>query len=228
MKLSSSNIMSYSQSCTRTASNLSPNWQLHVPAAVRRSGKILTCFAGERKGKFSKNIASHCFNKSSCTVASYCLRECIETLANPEHYRPYYLKGRVTALQFDIGRILPAEWGVVLESNVSASMQTVVGTFGKGDMLAWRYPDRNLEVGKSRSFIELCMSGGRTRYLALADKFRPIKDLVYSEPPAGQPPVLVSIDFCLGNLSWVDFGDVIEILLPVGVRRYLGRRSATF
>ena len=65
-----------------------PHWQLHVPTAVRRSGKILTCFAGEKKGKFSKNIASHCFNKSSCTVTSYCLRDCIETLENPDLYRP--------------------------------------------------------------------------------------------------------------------------------------------
>ena len=41
--------------------------------------------------------------------------------------------------------------------------------------------------------------------------------LLYSEPPAGQLPVLVNMDFILGNFSWVDYGNVVEIYLPVGV-----------
>ena len=123
----------------------------------------------------------------------------------------------MTALHFDIGCILPAEWGVVLKSNVSASIQTVVGTFGKGDMLVWRSADRDLQVGKARSFIEIFMAGRETRCLAMADKFRHTSDLLWSEPPAGQPPVLVSIECFLGKFSWVDCGNVVEILLPVGV-----------
>ena len=106
----------------------------------------------------------------------------------------------MTALQFDIGCILPAGWGSVLKSNVSASIQTVVGTFGKGDMLIWRSADRSLEVGKARSFIEVCTSGCyKPIYLAMADKLRNISELLYSEPPAGQLPVLVNMEFILGN-----------------------------
>ena len=70
---------------------------------------------------------------------------------------------------------------------------------------------------KARSFIEVFMSGRETRYLAMADEFRHTSGLLWSEPPAGQPPVLVSIECFLGNFSWVDFGNVVEILLPVGV-----------
>ena len=124
----------------------------------------------------------------------------------------------MTALQFDIGCILPQEWGGVLKSNVSVLIQTVVGTFGKGDMLVWRSADRNLEVGRARSFMEVCTSGRyKPIYLAIADKLRHISELSYSEPPAGQLPVLVNMEFILGNFSWVDYGDVLDILLPHGV-----------
>ena len=119
--------------------------------------------------------------------------------------------------------MLPEGWGSVLKSNVSASIQTVVGTFGKGDMLVWRSADRNLEVGRARSFMEVCTSGRyKPIYLAMADKFRNRSRLLYSEPPAGQLPVLVNMEFILGNFSWVDYGDKVygdkvDILLPVGV-----------
>ena len=96
-------------------------------------------------------------------------------------------------------------------------MPTVVGAFGKGDLLVWRSADRDLQVGKARSFIEVFMAGRETRYLAMADAFRHTSGLLWSEPPAGQPPVLVSIECFLGHFPWVEFGNEIEILLPVGV-----------
>ena len=72
-------------------------------------------------------------------------------------------------------------------------MQTVVGTFGKGDMLVWHSADRDLQVRKARSFIAVFMAGGETIYLAMADTFLHISDLLWSEPPAGQPPILLGM-----------------------------------
>ena len=83
-------------------------------------------------------------------------------------------------------------------------------------MLVWRSADRDLlQLGKARSFIEVFMSGRETRYLAMADKFRHTSGFLWSQPPAGQQPVLVSIECFLGNFPWVDFGNVVEILVGV-------------
>ena len=38
-----------------------PHYQLHVAPAVRRHRTMMTCFGCERKSKFTKEIASHCF-----------------------------------------------------------------------------------------------------------------------------------------------------------------------
>ena len=74
-----------------------------------------------------------------------------------------------------------------------------------------------LYVGKARLFIEVSMMGSELRYLALADRFWHTSGLLWSAPPAGQPPVLVSIECFLGHFAWVDLDGEVEILLPVGL-----------
>ena len=131
-------------------------------------------------------------------------------------YRPYNLKGRVRALEFDFRPFVPVEWGRVLRSRGSATIQTKVGTFGKGDLLVWRSADRVLHVGRAISFIELFL-GDQERYLAMAVEYNSISGLKYS-PPADEQKSLIDIETCLGNFSWVvHAGNIVEILLPVGI-----------
>ena len=89
-----------------------PHYQLHVPPSVRLSKRVLTCFATERKSKFTKEIAAHCYNKCTHTICSYELRRLLKAVRDPLAFVAEHLRGKLMDAPATITSLLPAEWGI--------------------------------------------------------------------------------------------------------------------
>ena len=85
-----------------------PHYQLHVAPAVRRFKRMLTCFATERKSKFTKEIAAHCYNKCTHTICSYELRRLLQAVVDPLAYVAEHLRGKQLKAPAVITSLLPA------------------------------------------------------------------------------------------------------------------------
>ena len=115
---------------------LKPHYQLHVVAAVRLHKQMMTCFGPERKSKFTKGIASHCYNKTTYTIASYELRRLLKAIQDPLAYSAERLRGYLAPCPVEMEATLPAAWAV-REVKLGKQMVTSKGSFSKGDVVVW-------------------------------------------------------------------------------------------
>jgi hypothetical protein len=196
---------------------IKPHWQLHVPDAIRRSGRILTCFGTERKSKHAKNIASFCYNKWSSTLLAYTLRKTLESFADPSQFQPIRLLRAPQNLPYDISPLLPAAWGRIDNVQVSTAIQCKVGAFFKNDVLAWQPESESLHVGRARVFFEIALRGGQSQFVALMSVYKHLHGCCWNtaEVQVG----LVSIELFINVFPWVQLdASVIEALLPHAVK----------
>ena len=110
---------------------LKPHYQLHVAPAVRLHKQMMTCFGPERKSKFTKEIASHCYNKTTYTIASYELRRLLKAIQDPLSYSAKRLRGYLAPCPVEKETILPAAWAV-REVKLGRQMVTSKGSFSRG------------------------------------------------------------------------------------------------
>ena len=190
-----------------------PHWMLHLPAAVRRFGLLLSCFPGERKGKYTKGVAGFCYNSFSRTVLTYALRRTISKWAEPENFMPNQLLGVKRPIPFDLQVLMPVGVGRILESNVAVSVRTKVGTYGRGDIVQWQPKVGPLQLGRTKSFIEVKFAGCEPMFAGLV--------YVYDHKDGQQWVVnndnlaLVSVELFSDSCPWVELsGNVIEAPLP--------------
>jgi hypothetical protein len=193
---------------------LKPHYQLHVAAAVRRHKKMLTCFGAERKSKFTKEIAAHCYNKTTYTIASYELRRLLKAIQDPLSYSTEHLRGHLAKCPVEIEAMLPAAWAV-REVKLGKQLVTSKGSFSKGDVVVWfQHGTDHLRAGLIQGF--LCAKGGLgTHHVASIAMYHHRDGFAWSR--VDPPTVLVSASLLLVTVAWYDEDktlDVVRLLVP--------------
>jgi hypothetical protein len=196
-----------------------PHYQLHVAPAVRRHRTMMTCFGCERKSKFTKEIASHCFKKCTETIASYELRRLLKAIQDPQSYGAVQLRGKLQECPDRISQqLLPAAW-MIRKVMLGKVMVTTKGSFSKGDVVVWfQSGTENLRAGKILGFM--CATGLReTHHVASIAMYLHQDGFVWST--VDPPTVLVSASLLLLTVPWhVDdkMADCVRLIVPQVIR----------
>ena len=131
---------------------LKPHYQVHVPRCAKKHGIIFSCFATERKNKFSKQIGSHCFKHIAHTITAYEVRHWLNLICDPNTFKPMHLAGNLHECTMNFEAVLPSLGGNRLVQ-FSSALATIVGTFSKGDIAFWRPSDGSeVCVGRIEGF----------------------------------------------------------------------------
>ena len=149
----------------------------------------------ERKNKYTKGIAAHCFNKCTKTITAYELRHWATAIKDPQTVKGTHLKGRAWDCDVDFGAALPSIVGN-RHLRFSKKLATPVGRFTNDDVVAWRGDDQ-IHVGKILIFVEDALSELHFAYLMM---YRLVNDTKWSSENAKPTPV--SSSRFLANLLW--------------------------
>ena len=191
-----------------------PHYQLHVARAVRRFKRMLTCFAMERKSKFTKEIASHCFKKCAQTICSYELRRLLQAVVDPLAYVGEHLRGKQLDAPAAITSLLPAAWGIG-EVKLAKEMVTQKGSFSKGDVVIWfQHGTQLLRAGMILGFLS---GEGRHVVHNIASVAMYWHQDGFTWSKVDPPTVLVSASLLLTTVAWHDDNDVtdhVRLLVP--------------
>ena len=191
-----------------------PHYQLHVAAAAARMKKMLTCFGAERKSKFTKEIAAHCFKKTTHTIASYELRRLLKAVQDPLAYSAEHLRGKLMGCPAEIATMLPAAW-MIREVKLGKQLVTAKGSFSKGDVVIWfQNGTEILRAGRIQGFIT-----GKGQHVVhnIASVAMYAHQDGYTWSTVDPPTVLVSASLLLITVAWHDDVEVphrVRLLLP--------------
>ena len=190
-----------------------PHYQLHVAPAVRRFQRMLTCFATERKSKFTKEIAAHCFKKCAYTICSYELRRLLKAVVDPMAFEGEQLRGKQLNAPARITSLLPARWGI-REVKLAKTMVTRKGSFSKGDVVIWfQGGTQILRAGMILGF--LTGKGHVVHNIASVAMYWHQDGFTWST--VDPPTVLVSASLLLTTVAWHVDNDVahhVRLLVP--------------
>ncbi len=105
----------------------------HLPEQLRQHGVLLSCFATERKHKFSKKVAAFCYKDFCRTMLSYAAREVIDAAKDRHSLQPFRLDNPRGIAQGSRGIARQEE--IKFQSN---GMVTPQGMWKKNDVLLAR------------------------------------------------------------------------------------------
>ena len=191
-----------------------PHYQLHVAGAMRRFKRVLTCFATERKSKFTKEIAAHCYNKCTHTICSYELRRMLKAVCDPMSYVGEFMRGKWLDAPATITSLLPAEWNIG-EVKIGKQMVTRKGTFFKGDVVLWfQNGTQILRAGMVLGFLT-----GKGQHVVhnIASVAMYWHQDGFTWSKVDPPTVLVSASLLLTSVAWhadSDVADHVRLLVP--------------
>ena len=175
---------------------------------------MLTCFATERKSKFTKEIAAHCYNKTTHTICSYELRRLLQAVVDPLAYVAEHLRGKQLDAPAAITSLLPAEWGIG-EVKLSKEMVTQKGSFSKGDVVIWfQNGTQILRAGRILGFLT-----GKGQHVVhnIASVAMYWHQDGFTWSTVDPPTVLVSASLLLTTVAWHADNDVahhVKLLVP--------------
>ena len=175
---------------------------------------MLTCFGAERKTKFTKEIAAHCFKKTTHTIASYELRRLLKAVQDPLAYSAEHLRGKLMGCPAEIATMLPAAW-MIREVKLGKQLVTAKGSFSKGDVVIWFQSGTEiLRAGEIQGFIT-----GKGQHVVhnIASVAMYAHQDGYTWSTVDPPTVLVSASLLLITVAWHDDVEVphrVRLLLP--------------
>lgn len=178
----------------------------HIPDHIRSIGKLLSCFATERRHRTAKTPAAYIFNHFESTLTKTQLCRIVGNLSATS-FVPTYLLNRCDlpahAAQC-LQEILP---GLSGPCSFSASARLLCGTVHRGDVVMLT----NKRVGDVMKFFDCTVDGVRSIWLLVGIRFR-INDQRHS---IGTDFVqCVSASDVIDTLVWAPDGDYIRVLLP--------------
>ena len=175
---------------------------------------MLTCFATERKSKFTKEIASHCYNKCTHTICSYELRRLLKAVRDPLAFVAEHLRGKLMDAPAEITSLLPAAWGIG-DVKLGKQMVTSKGSSFKGDVVIWcQHGTQILWAGMILGFLT-----GKGQHVVhnIASVAMYWHQDGFTWSKVDPPTVLVSASLLLTTVAWHDDNDVadhVRLLVP--------------
>jgi hypothetical protein len=191
-----------------------PHYQLHVAPAVRRFQRMLTCFATERKSKFTKEIAAHCYNKCTHTICSYELRRLLKAVRDPLAFVAEHLRGKLMDAPATITSLLPAEWSIG-EVKLGKQMVTRKGSFFKGDVVIWF--QNGTQILRAGMILGFLTGKGQHVVHNIASVAMYWHQDGFTWSTVDPPTVLVSASLLLTTVAWHvdnDVGHHVKLLVP--------------
>ena len=183
----------------------------HLPEMIRRFERIFSCFPGERMHKHSKKIAAFSFNNCTSTMLGYELHRVSEGIKCESSYEPILLPQAVPSSK-ELVRALSPLVGVRGLHEVEHSQQatTPIGTFTKGDVVAWKVAGQ-IRVGKANLFVKFT-SALVIRFVGHITEYHGRADGLWSTTNVTERWVLV--DNLLGNMMWAEYQGSVRVMLP--------------
>ena len=181
----------------------------HVIQCIARYRRILCCNQGERKHRFAKGIASHCYSYLSQCMLAHALNEHVRVLKSPDALKPYHLEGKPKEIRG--ADELFGSASVPWKTFASISLQTPKGHIHKRDVVVWRTAKKELRAGQ----VEKCLRAefGRTiSFFILLQDFSFLSGAVWSKQ--GSTQILVPAGLVLRTVMYQNMGETVRLALP--------------
>jgi hypothetical protein len=186
-----------------------PHGFRHVLDSFRRFQVALSCFACERRHRFSKSIASFSYNKMARSILAHDINEFLKCVSLPMTFEGVHLNRPVSPLS-GLGPLF-AHLGVIVGIECSVSMATPRGTFGKRDLLFITHGDGH-SVGFALLFVKVDAQGHLPRFFAYIDKLAAVSPATYSH--ARSERVLVAEEAIQSVLPYQREGSHVNAVFP--------------
>ena len=145
-------------------------------------------------------------------MLAYEIHRVSEGIKCESSYEPILLPHAVTSSRELVATLSPLV-GVrgLQEVQHSYEATTPLGTFSKGDVVAWRDPLGQIRVGKVNLFVKFT-SVFVTRFVGHITEYHGRADGLWSTTNCTERWVIV--DTLLGSMMWAEYHESIRVMLP--------------
>ena len=194
------------------------HYMRHVPACIAFHRCQFSCFATERKHKFSKRIAGFTYRNIGKNLLLKSLRAFLLEVENPHAFDKIQL-GPKSKQMSNLNSRLQEVGGEDAVMQQYADIVTAMGTFQKGDVLVWG-DNGSLSLGTALHFVLVLTAAMPSMRDAInTNLFACVRDLVcvdgrHWRHPLGAPHTFIRATCIRMAVAYQKEGDAKLVVLP--------------